>query len=159
MRVSPLLLLLGAAASGCNTAPPESALPPFKPVTDTLQLMEWVVDPAADVIWDSVGTIIDASGRQDLRPETEEEWNAVRNAGAMVAESGNLLMMEPHARDRGDDWGQYAQGLVDAGVMAINAAEARDPDAVFEAGGRIYAVCASCHQMYVEDDREAVLPR
>lgn len=158
MRLPVILLLVGGAVSGCGGTPAESIPPPFTPVTDNLQLMEWILDPAADVIWGSVGTIIDASGRQDLRPETDDEWNAVRNAGAVIAESGNLLMMEPRARD-GDDWMEYAQGLVDTGVLAIKAAEARDPEAVFDAGGRIYAVCASCHQMYVDDNVEAVLPR
>lgn len=158
MRLSVFFLLIGVITAGCSSQPEAPEPPPFRPVTDNLQLMEWILDPAADVIWDSVGTIIDASGRQDIRPETEEQWSGVRNAGAVVAESGNLLMMDPRAKDR-DDWMQYAQGLVDTGVMAIKAAEARDPEAVFDAGGRIYAVCASCHQMYVEDDREAVLPR
>jgi hypothetical protein len=158
MRLSVCAILAALVAGGCSSAPPEQEPPPFKPVADNLQLMEWILDPAADVIWESVGTIIDTSGRQDIRPETEEEWNAVRNAGAVVAESGNLLMMNPRAKDLAD-WMQYSQGLVDAGILAIKAAEARDPDAVFDAGGRIYAVCASCHQMYVEEDREAVLPR
>lgn len=157
MRSFVLAGFLGLLVTGCGTEPPAAPPPPFKPVTDNLQLMEWILDPAADVIWDSVGTIITTAGREDIRPETEEQWNAVRNAGAVVAESGNLLMMDPRAEDHGD-WMQISQGLVDAGVLAIKAAEARDTDAVFDAGGRIYNVCASCHQQYVEEEREA-LPR
>jgi len=159
MPVRVVLLFVAALSAGCNAEPTGPALPPFKATADTAQLMEWIVDPAADVIWDSVGTIIDMSGRQDFRPETEEEWNAVRNAGALIAESANLLMMAPRSTDRGDDWMEYSQGLADAGVLAIKAAEARDPEAVFDAGGRIYAVCAACHQMYVEEEPGTVLPR
>ena len=154
-----LPFLLAAAVSGCTAAPPQAQAPPFKAAADTLQLMDWVLDPAAGVIWDSVGTVIDASGEHNFRPETDDEWTAVRNAAAVVAESGNLLMMDPRARDRGDDWMQYSEGLVDAGILAIKAAESRDPDAVFDAGGRIYAVCASCHRMYLEESLEAAVPR
>ena len=120
--------------------------PPFKPIADTALLMEAVIDPMADVIWGSVGTIVTAAGEEHIRPKTEEEWMAVRNAAVAVTEAGNLLMMVPRAKDA--EWMRISQAMIDTGAAAIQAAEAKDPDGVFDAGADIYAVCTNCHAKY-----------
>jgi len=138
----PVLFFLGCGADTGGDAPPEYDL-----VTDVQGLMASVVEPAADVYWDAVGTIMDEDGVHDFRPETDEEWEAVRHAAFVVAESGNLLMMEGRAKDRGP-WMAFSRDLVRVGRQAIAAADARDPDAVFEAGGEVYLVCSECHASY-----------
>jgi cytochrome c553 len=143
------MAILASACGGAPEAPPT----PFKPVADNFQMMEWIMDPAADVIWGSVGWIIDEKGTTELVPKTDEEWAAVRNAAAIVAESGNLLMMPSRALDD-TDWMEFCQGLVDAAVEAMKAAEAKDKQALFDAGGRIYSVCAACHQQYLTGGQE-----
>ena len=115
--------------------------------------MEWILDPAADVIWDSAGFIITADGETDLRPTTDEGWERVRNSAAVVAETGNLLMMP--GRSSGPDWVAYAQGLTEAGVVAMAAAEARDAEALFDAGGQVYQACRACHEQYMVPLQEA----
>jgi hypothetical protein len=134
------VLALSACAGG---TPP----PPFQPVADTGVLMESFIEPNADVIWLSVGTIVSAAGEEHIRPKTDEEWTKVRNAAVAVSEAGNLLMMGPRARD-GDEWMRLSKAMVETGAVAIKAAEAKDPDAVFEAGAQIYAVCSNCHAKY-----------
>jgi hypothetical protein len=138
--------LAGAAIAllvcGCREPPP-----PFKPVADTKQLMIAVVDPAADVIWGSVGTIVSAEGTEERAPKTDEEWAAVRNSAFVIAESGNLMMIGSRAKDTGE-WMRQSQALIDVGMRAVKAAEARDKDAIFTVGGEIYDVCANCHQAY-----------
>ena len=133
------------AASACGGG--GNQLPPFKPIVDTGRLMESFIEPSADVIWLSVGTIVTAAGEEHIRPQTEEEWAKVLNAAVAVSEAGNLLMMEPRAID-GDEWMRLSQAMVDTGAEAIKAAEAKDPDAMFEAGAQIYAVCSNCHAKY-----------
>jgi hypothetical protein len=135
------LAVLSASACGGGNEPP-----PFKPVADTALLMEAFIDPAADVIWGSVGTIITAAGEEHIRPRTEEEWMAVRNAAVAVTEAGNLLMMVPRAKDA--EWMRISQAMIDTGAAAIKAAEAKDPDGVFDTGAEIYAVCTNCHAKY-----------
>jgi cytochrome c556 len=56
-------------------------------------------------------------------------------------------MMDSRARDRGD-WIAMSLALVEAGERALRAAEARDKDSVFTAGGDVYAACTSCHAKY-----------
>jgi hypothetical protein len=142
-RIAWLVVAVGMAV-GCGGPQP----PPFKPVLDTKAFMEQILDPSTDVIWGSAGQIITSAGTEDLRPTTEEGWLNVRNHAAIVAESGNLLMMVPRARD-GDEWMRISQALVDVGVQAIRAAEAKDADRLFQVGGDIYNVCTNCHSKYI----------
>ena len=126
---------------GCSTAPQPG------PVIELSQLMEWVIDPAADVVWDSVKTIATEEGTKEIAPRTQEEWDAVRNAAAVLAEAGSSLMSEGRARDH-DRWMKAARRLIDAAQGALAAAQAKDAGALFAAGGRIYDACAACHRQY-----------
>ena len=83
-----------AVALGCGAAEP-----PFRPLADNKLLMQAVVDPQADVIWEAVQTIVTEQGTQEIRPQTEEEWVSVRNSAVTLAEAGNLLMMSPRAKE------------------------------------------------------------
>lgn len=138
----PVLLLFGCGADTGDDPAPEYDL-----VTDVQGLMVSVVEPAAETYWDAVGTVMDEDGVHDFRPETDEEWEAVRHAAFVVAESGNLLMMEGRAVDHGR-WMALSRDMIRVGRQAIAAADARDPDAVFEAGGEVYLVCSECHASY-----------
>ena len=129
--------------SACSSAPPA---PPYEPVADVKQLMASVVEPAADVYWDAVGTI-DEKGTIEIEPQSVEEWDAVRNAAYVVAESGNLLMMPSRAKDAGE-WMTLSQQLIETGQRAIKAAEARNKTAVFDVGAEVYDVCTNCHAKY-----------
>ena len=135
-----LLILL----SGCSADVPERRM---TAVADVQELMATVVEPAAEVYWDAVGWIIDASGTTEIRPGSPEEWEAVRNAAFVIAESGNLLMMEGRAVDQ-DAWIALSRSLIDVGRRAIEAAEARDEMAVFDMGAEVYYVCTACHSTY-----------
>ena len=136
-----LLPLLWACSGEQETAPSQ-----FLPVTDVHHTMELILDPAADVIWSSAGTIITEEGSRELAPTTDEGWHVVEQNAAVIAESGNLLMMP--GRSGGADWDEYSRGLIDAGSLAMKAALDQDPDALFDAGGRIYQVCLACHNQY-----------
>jgi hypothetical protein len=109
--------------------------------------MARVLEPAADVYWEAVGTIEDSTGVKALYPRTAEQWDAVRNSAYVVAEAGNLLMMPPRARDQGE-WMTLSLGMIKAGQRAIQAAEARDTAAVFNAGAEVYDTCTACHSRY-----------
>ncbi len=109
--------------------------------------MATVVDPAADFYWDAVGWIIDSTGTEEVRPRSPEAWDSVRNAAFVVAESGNLMMMQGRAIPE-ETFTTYAQAMVEVGRKAIEVAEARDELAVFDVGAEMYAVCTGCHATY-----------
>ena len=144
------VLCLAIATAGCSEA--EAPPIPFQPSASMHDFMEWGLEPAADVIWDNAGFVLTEAGEEDLQPTTQEGWDAVRNAATLVAESGNLLMLPGYRVDE-QDWIEYAQGIVRAGIKAREAAQAKDADALFDAGGALYNVCRACHNAYSTNSR------
>ncbi len=142
-RVAMVALFTLVVCTACGGPQP----PPFKPVADVKQLMKAIVEPSADVVWDSVETIFTKDGMDERQPRTEAEWTNVRNHAMMLSESGNLLMMSPRAKD-GDQWMKRAQELVEAAATALHAAEAKDVDQLYKVGGEIDEVCERCHKKY-----------
>ena len=146
-RLPTIVVLVALAAC---TGQQQFAGPPYEAVADVRQTMELIIDPAADVIWKSAGSIVSAAGEQDLAPTTPEAWAGVKAAAAVLTESGNLLMLP--GRSAGPDWNRHAGDLIGAGKLAIAAAQQQDAGALFDAGGRIYEVCLACHSQYLVGD-------
>ena len=145
----PLIALV--ALAGCMEEPPPEETMTFEVVTDIRETMEWILEPAAEVIWDSAGFIITEAGEQDLSPTTDEGWAKVVHASALMAEAGNLMMIP--GRSAGDDWNSHAAKMTAAGKQAMAAALAQDADALFDAGGQVYQACRSCHIQFWADAR------
>lgn len=145
MRAIPPWMAVGLLLAGCAPEPT-----PFTRVADVTEVMTAILEPAADTYWDAVGWIDDEKGTHEIAPASPEEWEAVRNAAFVIAESGNLLMMRGRARDRGE-WMTWSDSLVAMGRAAIAAAEARNVNAVFNAGAEVYYVCSGCHARYALD--------
>jgi hypothetical protein len=62
-------------------------------------------------------------------------------------------MIGDRARDP-ELWMQLSKGLVDAGASALEAAESKDPDAVFAVGEEVYFACDRCHALYWIGDKD-----
>lgn len=139
--------LLAAVAATVTSACGAPAPPPFRHVADTKQLMRAILEPAADEYWDAVGTIYEPSGTTEIRPHSEADWESIVGRAYVIAESGNLLMLGPRAKD-GGEWMALSRALVDVGEKAIRAAEARNPQAVFDVGAEVYDACTNCHAKY-----------
>ncbi|MGD8828982.1 MAG: hypothetical protein PVF57_00120 [Pseudomonadales bacterium] len=146
VRLGTATLLAVTTLGGCaeKTAEPTVS---YQAVLDTKQLMDWIIDPSSDVVWGAAGTIMTLDGEQDLAPTTQAGWDAVRNAAATLAETGNLLKMP--GISRGADWNEIAGGLTRTGELLIGAAERQDDEQVFDYGGQLYNVCVACHQIYL----------
>ena len=118
------------------------------------QLMEWIIDPNADVIWDSVKSISTVKGTTEIYPRTDEQWDAVRNSAAILLEAGNILMIEGRAKDN-KQWLEYAKQLSSASEVTLKAAQDKNKDALFDAGGNIYNARKACHDKYADFDKKA----
>ena len=70
MRTYTLTVVLAGAlgATACGQQPP-----PYKPVADVKGLMQGIVDPASDVVWESVATIFTKDGVEELQRDTGKE--------------------------------------------------------------------------------------
>ncbi len=138
-------------AASCGGEPP--AGPPFRTDNTVSVLMANMLDPAADLLWDAVGTVLDENGETSWEPETEEDWLQVKLGAMALAESANLLMMENRARDQ-DQWIRMSEAMADAAMQAFEAAEAQDADRIFDLGEVVYNSCNSCHTLYWVDDED-----
>jgi hypothetical protein len=141
------LLFFATLLAGCGDPSDQSVIKP-QPNGSIYQFMTEYLEPAADGIWGSAGAIITMDGEQDLQPTTQEGWAAVVYSATVLAEGGNLLMLNGYAADQGD-WIEYSQGLKRAARKARQAALDQDDEALFNAGGEIYNVCRACHNKYI----------
>jgi hypothetical protein len=168
-----LVFLSLVSASACRGQQPASdPQPEYSPTATIKDIMDAIVDPSADVVWESVQTIVTPAGVDERQPRTDEEWAAVRRGAIRVVEGTNLLMMpgrhvaRPHEKsetpgvelepeeieaninkDRAQ-WNKLAKGLYDTGMEALKAIEAKDVNALIDIGGRIDMACENCHMTY-----------
>jgi len=134
--------------------------------------MRYLVDPAADAIWESVVTEVTAEGVFDHVPETDEDWAKLRGHAITLVEATNLLLMpdrriaaegsrsempsvdlEPEqieallAENR-EAWMQFVGGLSESGLVVLSAVDKRDVDALLVAGDGLDLACENCHVRY-----------
>jgi hypothetical protein len=163
--------LLAGCAAPAPEQPTPSAEPPFRPVATIREVMNSVIDPSVDVVWNSVKTVID-NGTTDLAPAADDDWAEVRRHALIVSEAANLLMMRnrpvapPGAPSLApgieltpeeirslidknpDGWNFYVQQLQDSLKPALAAIDKKDSQALFDAGEKIDETCENCHQVF-----------
>ena len=164
-----LSVVLGSACRGQQASAPQ---PEYAPTATIKDIMDAIIDPSADVVWESVQTIVTPAGTDERMPKTDEEWAAVRRGALRVVEGTNLLMMpgrhvaRPHEKsetpgvelepeeieanlnkDRAQ-WNKLAKGLYETGMEALKAIEAKDVSSLIDIGGRMDMACENCHMTY-----------
>jgi hypothetical protein len=134
--------------------------------------MNSVIDPSIDEVWNSVGSVVDKGGLNDRAPITDEDWAAVRRHALIVSEAANLLLMQnrpvapPGAPSLApgveltpeeiralidknpDGWNFYVQELQDSLTPALAAIDAKNSQALFDAGEKIDTTCENCHSVF-----------
>jgi hypothetical protein len=157
------------AASAAKTAAPAQD---FRLTATIKDLMDGVVDPSADYLWDSVSTIVTRKGVEERRPRTDEDWKNVRRRAIELIEAPNLLIMDGRkvakpgekSENPGIELGpediqqiidgdratfiQRAHALQDAGLKALAAIDRKDVDGLSDAGEAIDEACEQCHLKY-----------
>jgi len=163
-KTAKLVGTVGAAASKASKD---------RPVHTTIKdLMQSMIDPSADVLWNAAGTVVDKEGIHELLPRTPEEWADVRHAAVRIVEGSNLLMMPGRdaapAGDKSEAEGveleppqitalvkknrksfdSFARALQDLGAEAMRASDAKDVMLLMDIGARMEGVCEGCHQTF-----------
>jgi hypothetical protein len=134
--------------------------------------MDSIIDPSADELWESVATVVDATGIHEKFPRTDEEWIAVRRDAIRLLEGSNLLLipgrhvaqpgeksenpgieLEPLEMERlidqdKESFYKLAHGLHDSVMVSFKAIEAKDKDKLLESGTAIDDACEKCHVKY-----------
>lgn len=162
-------------AVSCQTKPAEAPAPAQPPYTTTAtikDIMLHIVDPAGDMVWDSVSTVIDKGGLHETVPTTDEDWGKVRNGVITLIEASNLLMIPGRAMARPGEksvapgvelepaemeelvkkdpagWQQRARALHDISVDVLKVVDAKDVQKLFDIGEDLDKACENCHRQY-----------
>lgn len=120
------------------------------PYYTKLQLNEFmphVMQYAGDGIWKHAGYIIDKNGEHSLFPKNDEEWEQAESGARTLAEVTNVLLI-PGRRVPEKEWDQAVLGVRAVALRAADAAERKDADAFFKAGGDLDEACDVCHIRY-----------
>jgi hypothetical protein len=175
MRSDLLVLVLSVPlliATGCRTQQDAQPQPTYRPTATIKDIMVSIIDPEADVLWNSVATIISVTGTEEREPRTDEEWAAVRRSAIQLVEATNLLRipgrqvarpgeksenpgieLQPETMQKliAEDpatWMTLVNALHDAAVPALKAIDAKSAKELFDAGENLEKACESCHQQY-----------
>lgn len=130
---------------GGSAAPAASQALPFKPVATIDQVMDSIVVPSSQAVFDSV---VYSNGELVQSPKSEDDWNSVRMSAIAVAEAGNLLLMPSRMKDNGD-WVKFSLAMTERAAVVANAAEAKNVDQLLQTGGELYSTCTACHAKYL----------
>ncbi len=133
----------GNSASGTTSAAAGGA--PVDPVKLPMkEFMGHVMQFAGTNVWKWQGFVTDESGEHDLSPKTEKDWEDAESASLTLAEVTNMLLTEDR---RVDDprWDAAVANVREVAMKEAKAAEKKDYDAYFAAGGELDGACESCH--------------
>ena len=154
------------AAKAAPAAPKAAAKAPAatQVVANLGQLMKGVLYINSNVIFAAQGTdpakypaAKDSSVSPDALSSTYGKWEAVENSSMALIEAANLVNLAGRKCANGRavpvgnaDWPRFVQGVRDAGMVAYNAAKAKDQDKILDAADALTTACANCHDKYRE---------
>ncbi len=146
-------LPVGLLLASCTPKPAETTVK-FNTELPMNEFMGHVVDPASFAYWKGSGDEVTASGTRALAPTTDEGWESLETAAAVLIEAGNALQLPgrpgpPRAPEA--DFNKFAQALTAEAILAKAAAAKHDKDGVYTEGAKIYQICTACHKEYVID--------
>jgi cytochrome c556 len=170
--ITTAFVLLLAACRATQPAAPAEPQPEFRTTGTIKDIMDSIIDPAADELWGAVATTVDATGTHEKFPQNDEEWKQVRRNAIQLIEGSNLLQipgrkvarpgeksenpgieLEPEEMEKlinDDRAGFYklAGGLHETVMAALKAIDARDKEALLDSGDDIDQACENCHVKY-----------
>jgi hypothetical protein len=181
-----LLLLAASLLQHCAGPPasPAASEGDPAPILSVKELMEHIVDPIADWIFDAAVIDISDKGIIETTPLTDEDWLKVERGALILAESANLLKMpramvpagdaslshahggpeltpaeiEAMIRQDPEKWNRHADALRTAALESLPIIRSRNAEGLFDVGDKIDKACESCHLEYwYPGDKETVL--
>lgn len=111
---------------------------------DVLQLMESVVVPASDAIWQAEDPL-SVESREKLQKPVE----ALDDAGRLLSTMGSPYHGEEGARRQG--WQAGAMAMSTAARQILKAIRGEDIDAFYDASDALYNQCVACHDTFHPD--------
>ena len=88
-----LLASLPVAGAGCGQAQPPPGSPDLLSPATIKDIMDSMVNPSGEFLFESVQVISDEQGVREKAPQTDADWEAVRQRVVVLMEAPNLLVM------------------------------------------------------------------
>lgn len=154
------------------TACQSQGLSLLKPTATIQDIMVSIIDPNIDFVWNSVSTVSTANGTEEKRPQSDADWQQIKQHALTVLEASNLLVMEGRAvantaantsgggaelsaqdiqkliDNNRPDFVLKAHALHDAMRQVIAAIDKKDVEAFEMAGGLVEHACEQCHSQF-----------
>lgn len=166
-------VILGCLVFACSAPKADTPAPvEITPTFTVRDVMRHMVMPNADIVWNAVQTSVTEKGPESKAPKNDDEWDAVRHGAVSLVESMNLVLIpgrkvgqpgeqakDPKVelnaeqiealinKDRAT-WVKLVHAMQDAVGPALKAIDAKNVEALSDAGGAIDAACETCHKMY-----------
>jgi hypothetical protein len=165
-----LIAVIAIACSACNQVPNPNA--EFEPTASLQEVMNSIIDPNMDYVWNSVATISTQKGTEERSPKTDEDWLLVKQHALVVLEASNLLLIKgrPVAavgantsttpaelspaeiqkaiEANHDSYLAYAHALHASVTLILQAIEAKNVEKLNQFGGEVDRVCEACHKQF-----------
>lgn len=179
-KLIPAIVVLLAA---CNPETPDTDVPAETSQSSTTQtpsagartvedLMSNTIAPGAESLWRAVSYVASEEGITETAPQSDEDWNRLRDSANALIEAGDELMITEReiltnafdpataafqyspeeirqmlAEDP-EPWRNYARQLQETTRMTLQAIEFRDVMGLVEFGAQINEACEACHAAY-----------
>jgi len=169
------------ACSSPKPAPAAAAPQPaplwgdLKPVVSVKELMQYMIDPASDYIFDSVSTVIDPKGHViEKGPKTDADWEKLRVGAVTIAEGVYLLKVPRPFTPPGDEnnsvgpdaselspaqilakvqkdpveWNARIEALRNVGLQVLDIVKKKNTAELWDASENLDVACEQCHASY-----------
>ena len=170
--VAVLVALSGAAADTPLQPVSQQDAGDFMPDATVREIMESMMAPAAEAVWDSVAYISTREFTIDSKPETDEDWQKLRWHAVTMAEAANALLIpgrrvgppgavsdDPEHELAPDEiqamidnnrsvWIGFVHAVHAQAMEAIRIIDAKDVEGLSVVGGSIDAACEGCHLQF-----------
>jgi hypothetical protein len=173
-----LCLLLFACSSKPAPAPPAPPAPvlwgDMKPVVSVKELMQYMLDPASDFIFDAVKIETTRKGTVEKVPKTDADWEKIRVGAVTLAEGAYLLKVPRPFAPPGDEnnstgpdaselsptqikakldadpvlWNAKIEALRNVGLEVLEIVKTRKTAELWDASYNLDQACESCHLQY-----------
>ena len=168
--------------SACSSPTPAPAPAPkaiellgdMKPVVSVKELMEDMLDPLADNIFNSVSIVTNRKGTVETSPKTDEDWAKIRMGAVSLAEGVYLLKVPRPFAPPGDlnnstgpdavelspdaiaakikadpvEWNARIEALRNVGLEVLEIVKKKDANELWQAAEDLDIACEACHRSY-----------
>lgn len=143
---------------------------PYHPDATLVEVMDAIIMPAANSLWNAIAVDVTPEGIVEKGPETDEDWATLSASAVELAEASNLIVIPGRAvaapdvespeyelsptqiselmQSHWSDWVAHSEALHRVAQTSILMIDARNAKGLSDAGGDLDAACESCHQQF-----------